>query len=77
MNHPLFDLLQKLDTAKIAYSLGRYRPDTVLVTLTVPGERIEIDVFDDGHMEVSKFLGDESVESGVDVVLRAIEANSQ
>jgi hypothetical protein len=31
----------------------RARPDTVLVSLTMVGPRVEIDVFEDGHMEVS------------------------
>jgi hypothetical protein len=41
----LFDLLDKLDDAKIHYTLSRNRSDTVLVSATVVGMRIEIDVF--------------------------------
>jgi hypothetical protein len=55
----LFDLLEKLDDAKIHYTLSRNRPDTVLVSVTVVGMRIEIDVFRDGHTEVCVFSGSE------------------
>jgi hypothetical protein len=58
MSHPLYLLLQQLETANIPFVLSRNRHDTVLVTLTVVGERIEIDVFEDGHMEVSKVATD-------------------
>jgi hypothetical protein len=60
-----FNLLEKLDGAKIHYTLSRNRPDTVLVSVTVVGMRIEIDVFRDGHSEVCVFTGSEG---GVDVV---------
>lgn len=59
--HPLFSLLRELDAANIHFQIGRYRDETVLVTLTVVGERIEVDVFEDGHMEVSRFPGSESI----------------
>ena len=32
--------------------------------VTLVGERLEISVFDDGHIEYSRFLGDENVEIG-------------
>ncbi|MFM0322774.1 hypothetical protein [Caballeronia glebae] len=68
MSHPLFELLQKLDSARIAYALGRHRPESVLVSVTVVGQRIEIDVFNDGHMEVSRFVGNEDIEGGAELI---------
>ena len=59
--HTLYNLVRRLEDANIFFTLGRNRPDTILVSITVPGERIEIDVFDDGHMEVSRFKGNESI----------------
>ena len=61
MAHPLFDLLQRLEAAKIHFTLGRYRPDTILVAMTLVGARVEVDVFEDGHMEVSRFSGTEDI----------------
>lgn len=34
-----------------------------MISVTVVGERLEIDVFEDGHVEFSRFMGDETVES--------------
>jgi hypothetical protein len=63
MSHPLYRLLCKLEDAHIHFTLGRHREDTVLVTLTIVGERVEVEVFEDGHMEVSRFLGTEGIVS--------------
>jgi len=68
MSHQLFELLARLDAAKIHYTLGRHQPDTVMVTLTLVGERVEIAVFSDGHMEVSRFRGDEGIVGGAELV---------
>jgi hypothetical protein len=75
MTHPLFDLLGRLDSASIYYTISRHREDTVLITLTLVGERVEIDVFEDGHMEVSRFQGDEDIVGGEELVMRLIEEN--
>ena len=57
----MFEVLRRLDDAKIHYFIGRYRPDTIDITATLVGERIEISVFDDDHIEVSRFIGNEDV----------------
>jgi hypothetical protein len=77
MVHPLFDLLFALDTAHIRYTLSRDRSDTVRVNVTVVGERVEVDVFEDGHMEVSRFVGSEAVEGDALLIKRLIADNSQ
>lgn len=77
MNHPLFTLLSELETAGIHFTLGRHRLDTVLVTLTLVGERVEVDVFADGQMEVSRFKGDESILGDAELVATLIEENRE
>jgi hypothetical protein len=77
VTHPLYDLLSDLESAGIHFRVSRHRPDTILVTLTVVGERIEIDVFDDGRMEVSRFKGSEAVTAGSDLVKRIIAENRE
>lgn len=57
----LFDLLEKLDAAKAHYTLNRHRPETVQVSVTLVGARVETDVLRDGHTEVSVFKGSEDV----------------
>jgi hypothetical protein len=73
--HPLFKLLSRLDEARYHYAISRHRPDTVLVTITFVGERVEVDVFDDGHMEVSRFPGSEDIVGGEDLILALIQEN--
>jgi len=68
-------LLSKLESAGLNFTLSRSRPDTVLVTLTVVGERIEIDVFEDGHMDVSRFKGNEDIIGGEELVEQIIDEN--
>lgn len=76
MPHPLYQLLSRLEAAKIHFTLARYREDTVLVTLTLVGERVEIDVFEDGHMEVSRFPGSEDIVGGAELVEKLIDENA-
>ena len=51
----LLDLLNRLDAARLRYSLGHFRDDTVAVEVVVPGERWEIELFADGRAEVEVF----------------------
>ena len=73
MGHPLYELLQELDKANVYYTISRHRDDTVLVSITFVGERVEVDVFDDGHMEVSRFLGTEDILGGKEVIYQLIQ----
>jgi len=70
MAHELYRLLKLLDEEHLHYRLERHRPDTVMATVTLVGERLEIEVFEDGHIELSRFKGDESVESGAEEIDR-------
>lgn len=49
-------------------TLANSRPGSILVSVTVLGQRVEIDVFDDGHMEVYRFEGNEDIEGGVELI---------
>ena len=75
MSHPLYNLLKRLEDAHIHFTLARHRDDTVLVTITIVGERVEVDVFDDGHMEVSRFPGSEDIVGEQGLVDELIEKN--
>lgn len=68
----VFEVLKRLDEAKVHYFIGRYRSNTIDITATVVGERVEITVFEDDHVEVSRFVGNEEVlnESVLDEILR-------
>ena len=75
MNHPLFHLLMTLDVAGYHYVISRHRPDTVMITVTFINERVEIDIFDDGHMEVSRFPGSENIVGGAELIFDLIKQN--
>jgi len=77
LTHPLFDLLADLDAASIHYTLARDRPDTVRVNVTVVGERVEVDVFEDGQMEVARFGGSEAVVGDATVIEALIAEHSK
>jgi hypothetical protein len=75
MSHALFTLLDELDVANIHYALARYQPDTVTVTISLVGQRVEAAVFSDGHIEVARFTGTEAIEGGVELLQRLIAEN--
>jgi hypothetical protein len=54
------------------YTISRHQPESVMVTVTLVGERVEVTVFEDGHMEVSRFAGDESVQGGAELIHQLI-----
>jgi hypothetical protein len=72
MSHPLFELVSALERERIHFTLQRQRPDTILVTTALVGERVEVDVFEDGHMEVSRFKGNESTVGDRDLAYELI-----
>jgi hypothetical protein len=52
----LMTLLKTLDHAHVYYTLASHREDAVMVLVTVPGERWEIEFLGDGSIEVERFL---------------------
>ncbi|KPH09370.1 hypothetical protein CO657_18370 [Rhizobium acidisoli] len=64
MTSPVFNILKLLDEAGIKYLISRYRAETIDIHATLVGERIEISVFEDDHVEISRFFGDENVLNG-------------
>jgi len=53
--------LDALDTAKIWYRLEHVR-ETLMVILAIPGERWEVEFFEDGRIEVERFVSTGSIE---------------
>ena len=51
----LINFLEQLEERKIYYKLDKVR-DAVMVEVAVPGERWEVEFFDDGHVEVEKYV---------------------
>ena len=53
--HKLTTFLKHLEIARLHYTLASHRDDTIMVLVTVPGERWEIEFFGDGSVEVERF----------------------
>ena len=51
----LTTFLKQLETARLHYTLASHRDDAIMVLVTVPGERWEIEFFGDGSVEVERF----------------------
>ena len=63
-----------MERAHIGFDMKRTRPDALTVMAAIVGERIEIDIFEDDHIEISRFRGDEAVEGGRDLLLQIVTA---
>ena len=70
--HPLYAILRTLDSERVWYQLARTMDDSVLIIVTVVGIRVEIFVFADGTIWISRFHGDEAVEEGIEAFDRLI-----
>lgn len=75
MSHKLYEILEKLDSARIFYTLGRYRDDVITVHVTVVGARFEIEVESDGSVNTSTFKGNEDLVEGMEVIEEIIRKN--
>ncbi len=73
LSHPLYVLLFDLDQKNISYSLSRDQPDSISVAVCFVGSRLEIGVFDDGHMEVAIFEGTEAIVGGREIIDKFLE----
>jgi hypothetical protein len=50
--------LADLEKGKIYYTLAHQRDNAIMVIVTIPGERWEIEFCDDGSVEVERFISD-------------------
>ena len=73
MSSALFETLKILERGRVHFFLERTRPDTIRVTATFVGERWEIEVFEDDHLEISCFRGNEGVEGGMELLLERLQ----
>ncbi|GJE39824.1 hypothetical protein [Methylobacterium persicinum] len=68
----IFHVLQILEERRIHLRLARDRPDTIRVDATLCGLRLEIDCFEDGHIEISTFKGTEDIDGGYDELTKIL-----
>jgi hypothetical protein len=59
----LTTFLRHLERGKIHYTLQSHRDEAIMVTVTVPGERWEVEFLADGSVEVERFVSDGAIYS--------------
>jgi hypothetical protein len=76
MSSAVFETIRMLETAGLHFYIERTRPDSIRLCVTMVGERLEIEIFEDDHLEISRFRGDEAVEGGKEALRRLLESAS-
>lgn len=56
----LFKFLEQLEDNNIYYKLNKVR-DSIMVEIAIPGQRWEVEFFDDEHIEIEKFISDGTI----------------
>ena len=64
----LLEFLNKLEKCNICYRLNKIR-ESILVEITVPGERWEVEFFEDGKVEIEKFISDGQIKDESEIAL--------
>jgi len=72
MSSAVFETIRLLEAAGLHFIMERTRPDSIRLCVTLVGERLEIDIFEDDHLELSRFHGDERVEGGKELLLQLL-----
>jgi hypothetical protein len=72
MSSAVFETIRLLEAANLHFFIERTRSDSIQLTVTLVGERLEIDIFEDDHLEIARFRGDESVEGGKELLLNIL-----
>ncbi|MBI4824204.1 MAG: hypothetical protein HY805_08260 [Nitrospirae bacterium] len=58
----LLSFLNRLNGKKISYSLEHNSNNAIMVIVVVPGQRWEVEFFDDGSIEVDRFISTGEIE---------------
>ena len=74
MSSAVFRTMRMLEDARLHYSIERTRSDSIRLSVTMVGQRVEIEIFEDDHIEISRFLGDEMVEGGSEVLEKLLNS---
>lgn len=58
----LLGFLNRLDRARIHYTLGHTRPESVMVDISLPGWRWEVEFMMDGSIQIERYESASGVE---------------
>ena len=73
-SNAVFDTMRLLERARIHFYIMRNRPDSLTLVAMIVGERIEIDIFEDDHIEIARFRGDESIEGERELLVDIVDS---
>ena len=59
----LLDYLNRLDAAGIHYTLAHTRPDSIMIDVSLPGWRWEIEFMADGSVDIERYRSVAGVEN--------------
>lgn len=71
----LMAFLDRLEEVRLWYNLTHVR-DSIMVKVYVPGEIWEVEFFEDGHVEVERFISTGSIE-GEEAIERLFAEHSE
>ncbi len=71
----LISFLNDLQERKIYYKLNHISPDSILVEIALPGERIEVEFMEDGTVYTERFKSADMI-SGFDALLELLDKYS-
>ena len=73
MTSAIFKTIRMLEEARLHFFIERTRSDSIRLSVAMVGERIEIDIFEDDHLEISRFFGDERVEGEMELLVEILK----
>lgn len=75
MANAIFETIKLLEKVRLHFFIERTRPDSIRLSVAIVGERLEIDIFEDDHLEISRFRGGESIEGGKELLQQLLAAD--
>ena len=57
----LISFLNMLEVRKIFYQLSKIRDESILIQVSIPGQRWEIEFMENGDIEIEKFLSNGTI----------------
>lgn len=70
----IFHVIREHRAHNVHFTLESTREDAIRISLALPGERTEIDCVEDGHVEISRFHGNEAVDDDLAKAYEAIKS---
>ncbi len=74
MSHTLYQTISLLEKKNIHFFLFRDNTDSISISATLPGKRIEIYINEEGEVDFSVFRGNEEIFMGVDALTAELDS---